>query len=231
MTKKELERNKVYSKLVLDTAIATKKILKTDPKVVQYLRELEIIDKEREYQAYLEKLEVSKNGVVFAPPEEQQTIMFKKTHFGLAETLGHAFNLIDFLTINESLNNTTDYYELSFPKFNEYITNARTILRDMNYVEGDRLVPNFYNVKVYENPKNYSIIDFQSLQPITMETLEASYNISNVTIKDNTFIVSKETLPLLPSRQLTPRENEAFYGEQAEKILSSKPTYAKVKRK
>ena len=102
----------------------------------------------------------------------------------------------------------------------------------MKYIEGDRLIPNNYNLKIYENPKNYSVVELNSLLPITEEQLQRSYMVPKIHIVNDHFITEKEVLQNKNiEKTLTPREKEAFYGEQARKILGLLPNIQKKKIK
>jgi len=229
MNKEELKSKKIYNKLLLDTSKTAKILLEHEKIVMEYLKRIEIIEREQEYQAYLNRLEIGQDGVVFSPYEEHQTNAFKRTHFGLSEILKHAFYLESIL--NNEQESFLEYYSISFANIQKYIENAYNILTDMNYVEGDRLVKNPYNLEIYENPKNYSLVDFNALQPFNSEKLRISYDVPEVSVMDNYFVAQKESILNFKPRGLTKREEDAFYGENAKKSLEYLPSRKKEKIK
>ena len=173
-------------------------------------------------QEFINKLEQGIDGTIFAPYDKYGDKAYKSTHFGLSILLTFAFDL---------LNNETEqkYLEISFNDFYNYVENAKTILTDMRYIEGDRLIPNDYNLKIYENPKNYSVVDLKQILPITPKQLKVNYLVPDIFTSENGFFTYKEQKKYKLNRdKLTPREYEAFYGETAQKCLGILP---KSKRK
>lgn len=60
-----------------------------------------------------------------------------------------------------------DCFIITYDQFKDYLDNARTILTDMNYHQGDRKFPNECNMAIYLNPKYYSVVDFEKLLSFT----------------------------------------------------------------
>ena len=177
------------------------------------------------FQEFIKKLEKNQDGIYFAPHDEFGIKAYKSTHFGLSILLTFAFDLLNS-EIEE------EYLQISFNDFYNYVENAKNILTEMKYIEGDRLIPNDYNFTIYENPKNYSVVELNSLLPITEEQLQRSYMVPKIHIVNDHFITEKEVLQNKNiEKTLTPREKEAFYGEQARKILGLLPNIQKKKIK
>lgn len=178
------------------------------------------------FQEFIKKLEKNQDGIYFAPYDEYGIKAYKSTHYGLSILLTFAFDLLNS-EIEE------EYLQISFNDFYNYVENAKNILTDMKYIEGDKLIPNDYNLKIYENPKNYSVVEVNSLLPITEEQLQRSYMVPTIHIINNDhFITEKEVIQCKNlEKKLTPREKEAFYGETARKTLGLLPNKQKKKRK
>ena len=115
--------------------------------------------------------------------------------------------------------------------FRKYASNALNILRDMNHVQGDRLVKNEFNMEIYENPKNYSIVDLEELLPMNNEILKRDYFAFGIEVNDNGFIFKKLAHDIYDlEKNLTLREYDAFYGDESKKIIGiNKKNYVKIR--
>ena len=86
-----------------------------------------------------------------------------------------------------------------------YIDAVRKSLQDNTHYEDDKVIDEILSFKVYQNPKNYDIKNVRELPSIDLEYLYE---------KDN----------------LTEREKEAFFGNEAHKALGISKEQDKVKR-
>ena len=173
---------------------------------------------------FINKLEKGIDGTLFAPYDRYGDKAYKTTHFGLSKLLAFAFDLLK----KTDTNNTAEYYYISFSQFYNYVENAKNILTDMQYLEGVRLVTNKYNIVVYENPKNYSVVDLNKILPITLKQLRESYLVPDIYTSETGFLVYKDSKKEKSiEEKLTPREYKAFYGIEAKKSLDLAPTHIK----
>ena len=115
-----------------------------------------LFTKDINLQELINKLEIGEDGIYLAPYDEYGDKAYKSTHFGLSSLLTFAFDLL-----NSELEE--EYLQISFNDFYNYVENAKEILTDMKHIEGDRLIQNNYNLTIYQNPKNYSVIELNSI--------------------------------------------------------------------
>ncbi len=232
MIKEELEAKKRNTDNTINNYQKLKTDLQTKEVVKYYVETIANLEHEQKIQTFLSGLEVGEDGTVFSPITQQTDKSAQSTHFGLSKTLTFA---IDCLRKGDATKFYVGRYFISFKQFQSYLENAKTILTDMNYVQGDRLFDNEYGYIIHENPKNYSVVDFEALLPLTDETFKTNYLLPYVSIcNKNFFSIEKRILYLnsvLPQEDLTPREREAFYGKKAQQILGILPKAVKVKIK
>lgn len=182
---------------------------------------------DQNFQKFIDKLDIGIDGTYFAPFDTYTDKAFKQTHFGLSILLSFAFDLLT----KEEKEHKEEFLQISFNDFYDYVENAKNILTNMQYIEGDRLVANKYEIKVYENPKNYSVVELDSLLPITEEQLQRSYIVPGIHITEDGFISQRALRNYKKvEKKLTPREAEAFYGDNAKKILGILPKNQKTKQ-
>ena len=179
-----------------------------------------------EYQQFLDKLEIGTDGTIFSPFDKYQDNAHNRSYYGLSCMLKNAF-----WNIHEN-DNPNDYLELSFEAFLNYVNNAREILTDMNYFSGDRLYENNYCLEIYENPKNYSVVDFKTLFSLSDQEFISSFDMNGIIVSNHHFIgLNEEEIYKSDYANLTPREREAFYGEKAKKSLGIGLSKEKVRTK
>lgn len=234
MKKYELDRKKEINNRFLEELIGARKKLEQTYTVQKYFGVLKNIEKNLECQKYLESLEIGIDGTVFSPYEEYVTNDFKATHFGLSKVLVYAF---DLLGRNNKKNGQMEMVSIiSFEALMDYVANAREILSDMQYYEGDRTVEGKYGLgivdKIYENPRNYSIVELKEVLPLTNFEFRNNYNVNEVFVEGREFVaLDPVRLSKSDYEKLTPREREAFYGEGAKKALRVEEVKVKVKTK
>ena len=90
-------------------------------------------------------------------------------------------------------------------ELNNYIDTVRKSLQEKTHYEDDTVVDEILSFKVYQNPQNYDIKNVRELPSLDLEYLYE---------KDN----------------LTEREKEAFFGNEAHKALGISKEQDKVKR-
>ena len=181
----------------------------------------------KNFQKFIDKIEIGDDGTVFSPYNQYDIKGLKSTHYGLSKMLEFAFDLMN----KEVIDNNKDYIEISFDDFYNYTENARRVLTDMNYVSGDRLADNDYGFIIYENPKNYSVVELNSILPISDEELQRSYIVIGIHATNDSFIAKKPLSSYISTyNNFTPREKEAFYGEEAKKALGILQNNIKVKK-
>lgn len=226
MTSKELTIEKDNSKTILDVGINLKESLEEKIVVQQYLGVIKRIEDEKAYQRFLNRLEVGNDETVFSPYDEYQDNVHSRRYYGLSRMLKIAFGVV------HENRKQDDYLEISFEQFFNYIENAYEVLTDMNYVSGDRLYQNEYDLELYENPKNYSVVDFKQLLTLTDQELITSFDVYGIIISNNYFIaINDEGLYEEKYVNLTPREREAFYGNKAMKALGILSRKERIRKK
>lgn len=223
MIKRELESNKRFTATMIQAYQQQKNFLEQTEDVKYYLETSQSLTKEQKFQEFLNQLEIGEDGTVFSPYDEYRDKAHQHSHFGLTRSFDFAIDLIRKNKREEVSELDDQFYILTFEEFQLYLDNARAVLTDMNYVDGDRLFDNQYDYVIHQNPKNYSVVDFGSLLPLTKKDLEQNYGIFNVWITLEggiAFAIEYEKFDsLFILENLTPREREAFYGDKAKQIL------------
>lgn len=229
MTVKELESKKENSSFLLTQAIEKKFELESLEIIKEYLNQLKIIENEKEYQKFLDELVVGEDGTIFSKCCDIVDKSSSNLHFGLSKTLNYALGFIQRYNYEEYYN-YSGKFRISYEDFQKYLDNAIGILNDMRCYNDDRLVNNNYGLEIYENPMNYSIVDFRELTPMDDKKFRMNYNMSSIMAGVNCFVtLDKFAILDKDIEKLTDREFEAFFGEKAQQILGySKP---KVLRK
>lgn len=228
MTDKELKIKLKDNEELLIEANNRKNVLEDLVVVKDYLEQLKLIDEKQKYQLFLNRLEVGEDGTVFAKRRDIINKSCSNFHFGLSKTLRYALGFIQRFNYDEYYN-YSGYFRLSYDDFQKYLDNAILILNDMNYYEGDRKVENDYGLEIYENPMNYSVVDFQNLIPFDYKQFMVSYHLNSIMPGSNCFVtLDRFCLSDEDLEKLNSREYEAFFGEEAQRILGySKPKLMK----
>lgn len=198
----------------------------------------------KEKEAFLERVEVGNDGVLF--------ISEGKVEYSLQEILNHAFTLFYYhilnsfgdvvdMTSEESRERMKKSFirnaQLSFSKILCYTNNARRVLKEMKHYADDKVVDNDFDVVTYRSPKDNYVIDFKEFinvqengenytTTLTTDILHDTYG------ADNFFVVALnpgnafgiEDIKLIDLESLTDREREAFYGRHAQEVLGWIPT-------
>lgn len=162
---------------------------------------------------------ISEDETVFAPYYDAPNKSCSRNHFGLSDVLEYALFLVHDYNYRE-LGFVSVYTKLSFDSFQKYLDNAILVLNDMRYYDGDRLIENNYGLEVYNNPKNYSVVNFRELMPLDDKQFRRSYNLDCIMVENNSF-VTLSTIFVSDSKLkgLSFREYEVFFGEGALKAL------------
>ena len=178
-----------------------------EPKVIEYLRNCKLLEEKQSFDSFLNGLELGEDGTLFNKYDDNKQNGLSSTHYGLSIILRNAFRIL--------LDN--DIKSVSYDSILKYIANAEEKLHQMKYMEGDKSVSNKYGVVVYENPKNYSLVDFKQIIPtLTQRELEMSYNLTGIVVNESARkFESLDDKSIDDKFNLSSREQEAFFGDDA----------------
>ena len=178
-----------------------------EPKVIEYLRNCKLLEEKQSFDSFLNGLELGEDGTLFNKYDDNKQNGLSSTHYGLSIILRNAFRIL--------LDN--DIKSVSYDSILKYIANAEEKLHQMKYMEGDKSVSNKYGVVVYENPKNYSLVDFKQIIPtLTQRKLEMSYNLTGIVVNESARkFESLDDISFDDKFNLSSREQEAFFGDDA----------------
>ncbi len=181
--------------------------LLVEPKVIEYLRCCKLLEEKQSFGNFLTGLELGEDGTLFNKYDDNKQKGLSSTHYGLSVILRNAFKLLT----------DSDIKSVSYDSILKYIANAEEKLHQMRYMEGDKKVTNRYGVAVYENPKNYSLVDFKQIIPtLTQRKLEMSYNLTEIVVNESARkFESLDDISFDDKSNLSSREQEAFFGEDA----------------
>ena len=178
-----------------------------EPKVIEYLKNCKLLEEKQSFDSFLNGLELGEDGTLFNKYDDNKQNGLSSTHYGLSIILRNAFRIL--------LDN--DIKSVSYDSILKYIANAEEKLHRMKYMEGDKRVSNKYGVVVYENPKNYSLVDFKQIIPtLTQRKLEMSYNLTGIVVNESARkFESLDDISFDDKFNLSSREQEAFFGDDA----------------
>lgn len=178
-----------------------------EPKVIEYLRNCKLLEEKQSFDSFLNGLELGEDGTLFNKYDDNKQKGLSSTHYGLSIILRNAFRIL--------LDNDIKF--VSYDSILKYIANAEEKLHQMKYMEGDKSVSNKYGVVVYENPKNYSLVDFKQIIPtLTQRELEMSYNLTGIVVNESARkFESLDDKSIDHKFNLSSREQEAFFGDDA----------------
>ena len=178
-----------------------------EPKVIEYLRNCKLLEEKQSFDSFLNGLELGEDGALFNKYDDNKQKGLSSTHYGLSVILRNAFRIL--------LDN--DIKSVSYDSILKYIAKAEEKLHQMKYMEGDKSVSNKYGVVVYENPKNYSLVDFKQIIPtLTQRKLEMSYNLTGIVVNESARkFESLDDISFDDKFNLSSREQEAFFGDDA----------------
>lgn len=178
-----------------------------EPKVIEYLRNCKLLEEKQSFDSFLNGLELGEDGTLFNKYDDNKQKGLSSTHYGLSIILRNAFRIL--------LDNDIKF--VSYDSILKYIANAEEKLHQMKYMEGDKSVSNKYGVVVYENPKNYSLVDFKQIIPtLTQRKLEMSYNLTGIVVNESARkFESLDEISFDDKFNLSSREQEAFFGDDA----------------
>ena len=178
-----------------------------EPKVIEYLRNCKLLEEKQSFDSFLNGLELGEDGTLFNKYNDNKQNGLSSTHYGLSIILRNAFRIL--------LDN--DIKSVSYDSILKYIANAEEKLHQMKYMEGDKSVSNKYGVVVYENPKNYSLVDFKQIIPtLSQRKLEMSYNLTGIVVNESARkFESLDDKSIDDKFNLSSREQEAFFGDDA----------------
>lgn len=207
INKTSLDELKVKNQSDLKSIHDNIESLLAEPKVIEYLRCCKLLEEQQSFGNFLNDLELGEDGTLFSKYDDNKQKGLSSTHYGLSVILRNAFKLLTDNGINS----------ISYDSILKYIANAEEKLHQMKYVEGDKKVTNRYGVAVYENPRNYSLVDFEQVIPtLTQKKLEMSYNLSGIVVNESARrFECIEGSTFDDKSNLSSREKEAFLGDDA----------------
>lgn len=207
INKTSLDELKVKNQSDLKSIHDNIESLLAEPKVIEYLRCCKLLEEKQSFGNFLNDLELGEDGTLFSKYDDNKQKGLSSTHYGLSVILRNAFKLLTDNGINS----------ISYDSILKYIANAEEKLHQMKYMEGDKRVSNKYGVVVYENPKNYSLVDFKQIIPtLTQKKLEMSYNLTGIVVNESARkFESLDEISFDDKSNLSFREQEAFFGEDA----------------
>lgn len=178
-----------------------------EPKVIEYLQSCKLLEDKQSLDKFLNSLELGEDGTLFNKYDDNKQKGLSSTHYGLSVILRNAFKLLTDNDINF----------VSYDTILKYIANAEEKLHQMKYMEGDKKVTNRYGIVVYENPRNYSLVNFEQIIPtLTQEKLEMSYNLSGIIVNESAKrFECLEGITFDDKSNLSSRGEEAFLGDDA----------------
>ena len=207
INKTSLDELKVKNQSDLKSIHDNIESLLAEPKVIEYLRCCKLLEEKQSFGNFLNDLELGEDGTLFSKYDDNKQKGLSSTHYGLSVILRNAFKLLTDNGINS----------ISYDSILKYIANAEEKLHQMKYMEGDKKVTNRYGVAVYENPRNYSLVDFEQVIPtLTQKKLEMSYNLSGIVVNESARrfgCIEGSTFD--DKSNLSSREKEAFLGDDA----------------
>ena len=207
INKTSLDELKVKNQSDLKSIHDNIESLLAEPKVIEYLRCCKLWEEKQSFGNFLNDLELGEDGTLFSKYDDNKQKGLSSTHYGLSVILRNAFKLLTDNGINS----------ISYDSILKYIANAEEKLHQMKYMEGDKKVTNRYGVAVYENSKNYSLVDFKRIIPtLTQKKLEMSYNLTGIVVNESARkFESLDDISFDDKSNLSSREQEAFFGEDA----------------
>ncbi len=224
MTKEELEQEKKKNKEAIALAENNIEAMEQTVEIQNYLNELERRTKEAEKQTFLNSLTIGEDGTIFAPQRN-----YKYATLFLSEFINYAFTLKYYG--KKCSEDPVSYMKLTFEEIIEYSNNTRKILRERKKYPDESPVENPYGFEIYPNPRenfecgestflrNCLFVSSYNLQ----EELE-NRGMTDVVVNDplKTIIISDSifsTFSPVDISALSMREQNAFFGEESQKIL------------
>ena len=212
---KELEDKVVNSKLEIDIQENKKRLYEI-----------------KKYREYIEELQIGEDGTVFGAKSKN----IQKNY-----SLSFLFNCALSLKYYGSDKKEDTGLSLTVKEFILYLENAEQILRSLKKYPNDLIENNPYNLNIIKNPKSTKVLEeseyLEFLKGIRntkkndmLYTVLLKYNVSPAVIykkdksqKPSTFMVLSRNirqLDLINIKNLTSREQNAFFGLEAQQILN-----------
>ncbi len=214
MINKKIEKLKEESRASYDLAVANKLAMEQTVEVKNYLKEIEKITEQLQYQEFLENLEIGEDGTLFAPSSSKKkyyegTLVLK--YALILKCKGEFLKLPDCPLTSVTINRKCS---LKCCDFLRYLRNAESVLTEMKRYRGDKVVSEKNGIEIIQNPKNIAI-DLESEEKNLLCALE-KYG------KDAEFRISNDDIENFRSfdiYSLSKREQSAFFGKRAQNIL------------
>lgn len=232
MLKEQLLEEKKKNQKAYELAKDNIEAMEQTTEIQNYLKEVETKNYYETYQKFLSSLEVGEDGTIFAPQRN-----YRYGTFSLSEFMNYAFTL-KYLG-QEYEGYKIPYMSLSFKEILEYSKTTRKLIKEMKHYPDEAVLENPYNLEIYPNPKeNFeccestllrncifasSIYSFQEQLELegTTEIEEQSKCLVITDSKEKDIFHYTNFKPTNIS-SLSMREQNAFFGEEAQKILGVK---------
>lgn len=200
--------------------------------IQNYLKEVETKNHCETYQKFLDSLEVGEDGTIFAPQRN-----YRYVTFSLSEFINYAFTS-KYLG-QEYEGYKIPYMSLSFKEILEYSKTTRKLLKEMKHYPDEAVVENPYNLEIYPNPReNFECAESTLLRDCIFASAMYSFQ-EQLKLEGMTEIEEQsKCLVITDSKEkdifhytnfkptdissLSMREQNAFFGEESQKILGVK---------
>lgn len=234
MNEEELVEEKKKNQKEYELSIDNIKAMEQTIEIKNYLKELENKTQKEEYQKFLNSLEVGIDGTIFAPTGGHRYA----TAF-LVDFITYAFTLKFYA--KQFVKSDWPYMEISFTSLLNYNINARKILKEKKKYPDEKIIENPYGLEVYQNPRENlecsetcllrncifapGVYNFQKeLEVEGMINLVVDDKNKKIIIHDNeeADIAHYSNFEPIDISKLNMRDQNAFFGEEAQKILGVK---------
>lgn len=230
MTKKELEQEKKKNKEAYNTAANNVEAMQQTVEVQNYLQELERMKQEEEKHKFLNSLTIGEDGTIFGHVNHHRYA----TIF-LSDFIQYALSLKYY----DKNSKDNCYCEISYTNLIGYERNVIEVLCEMKGYKDDEYLENPYNLEVYRNPmeikfclesallnnclfapSDYSLSDELSSRGMkeVIVTEDEKIILTDQWIKGVYYRGFSNFTPI-DIKKLKMREQNAFFGEEAQKIL------------
>lgn len=234
MTIEELENEKQTAKKNYELLKSNVEQMEQTIEIQNYLKEVESKGYQQEYQQFLNRLEVGEDGTIFAPHNK-----YRYTTLGLSEFINYAFTLKYYG--KQAAGNSNPYMFLTFNEISEYSESTQNILRQMKKYPDEKVVENPYHLDIYANPReNFqcaesdllknciyapTVYSFQEeLEREGMADLVVDNREKKIIVRDDHLlrVFHYSDFDPVDISTLSMREQEAFFGEEAQRIFGVK---------
>lgn len=233
MTLQELEQERKTSKKEYDVTVSNIELMEQTIEIQNYLKEQEKKKDQEEYQKFINNLKVGEDGTIFGPVSNDRyaTIL-------LSEFIQYALSL-KYYDKNSKENCCC---EVSYTQLIEYEKNAMKILKEMIGYPDDEYLENPYNLEIYRNPREIKFCSESALlnncffvpNEYSLSDELSSRGMKEVIVTEDEKIVLIDAwikgkyhrgfsnFEPIDIKSLRIREQNAFFGQEAQRILGVK---------